>query len=146
VKAGTVSCALAWMLFHLFSSCAPVGKPALPDRPAGTSAQAAPTRQWTKVSDHPPTWYPRGIPADSPTDHTSGDWIYTEDADGICFFIPRRGLEEEHRKILLAEALAARNPDKVKRIAHEEANHLIGTVTVGGLGRAVWLLGAAGAR
>ena len=125
-------------------SCASPGNPVRPHRAAQTSIQAAPNRQWVKVRDHPPTWYPRGIPADCPTDHRNGDWVFTEDAQGTCFFIPRHIPQPAQRKQLLAEALAARQPDKVRRIDHEEVNHMLGTVTLGTLGRILQALAAAG--
>ena len=70
---------------------------------------AKPGKLWTKVSTPPPTWYPRGTPADHPTDFKSGEWILTEDAVGSRFFIPLHGISLERRKALVAEALASRN-------------------------------------
>ena len=72
------------------------------------------SKGWVKVSSEPPTWYPRGVPADHPTDYRSGEWIYLKDTADNRFFIPLHGLLPEKRKALQAEAMAARHPDLIK--------------------------------
>ena len=81
----------------------------------------APSTNWVKVSSNPQTWYPRGVPADCPTDHHNGEWVYTENSQNARYFIPLHSLPQNRRADLLDEALAARTPDKVARIAREDA-------------------------
>ena len=96
-------------------------------RPHGESGQAAEAAsQWVRVKANPPTWYPRGTPADQPTDCRDGEWVYTEDVLGSRYFIPVRGISAERRKLLRREALAARSPRKVRRIAGEDAARVVG--------------------
>ena len=95
--------------------------------PKAQEVNPAPPSQWVKACSQPPTWYPRGTAANCVTDHTTGEWIYTEDAQGTRFFIPLHGLPADRRKTLLAEAFAARNPDKSRRIANEETGRKIAT-------------------
>jgi len=71
------------------------------------------SEKWVKVRSAPPIWYPRGVSTDCPTDHRNGDWVYTEDAAGTRFFIPRHGLSKERRNVLLNEAAAARNENNI---------------------------------
>jgi hypothetical protein len=85
----------------------------------------ASNRNWVKVRSNPPTWYPRGIPANCATSHRDGEWIYAEDLHNTRFFVPLDGLKSERRKSLLAEALAARHPAKVRRIHQEQVDHAI---------------------
>ena len=77
---------------------------------------------WVKVSSKPSTWYPRGVPSDHPTDFKSGAWVYSEDTLDTRFFIPVHGLPPEKRKALVAEALATRHPNTVRRNNMEEAS------------------------
>ena len=130
------------MLAQLVSSCATTGKPTQPSQSASLSTQAALAEEWTKVHNNPPTWYPRGVSPDIETDHASGDWIYTEDAQGTRFFLPRHGIQSDRRKKLLADALAARSPEKKERIAHEEAVNSVGKWTLGAVGNLFLGLGS----
>jgi len=77
------------------------------------------SKGWVKVSSEPPTWYPRGVPADHPTDYRSGEWIHLKDTANTRFFIPLNGLLTEKRKSLEAEAMAARHPDLIKNEKNE---------------------------
>ena len=92
-----------------------------PPRQGGAVVPPAPSQNWVKVSANPPTWYPRGVSADCPTDHHNGEWIYTENSQNARYFIPLRSLPQDRRAGLLDEALAARAPGKVARIAREDA-------------------------
>lgn len=94
---------------------------------AETQSAHAISNSWWKVSSNPPTLYPRGVAADHPTDHHSGDWIYTEDPRGTRFFIPHHGLPAAQRKTLLAEALASRSPEKIRNTTNQEAGRKLGT-------------------
>lgn len=85
------------------------------------AAPVAPAGQWVKVRSNPPTYYPRGVPADCATGFSDGEWVYTGDAAGSRFFIPFKLRPAARRNALLDEALAARDPAKVRRIAAEES-------------------------
>lgn len=108
----------------LLSQCAPTP-------PKNTQPQAAAatvlSRHWVKVSSHPPTFYPRGVAADCPTDCQSGEWVHTGDAQDTRYFIPLRGLTKERRMGLRGEALAARTPTKMRQIARDDAAQVSGT-------------------
>lgn len=75
---------------------------------------------WVKVSSQPPTYYPVGVPVDCPTDHFSGEWVYTGDEQGTRYFIPLHGLDEIRRQILIADALENLSEDKRARINAED--------------------------
>lgn len=94
----------------------------------GTHAIPPVSKSWVKVRSKPPTWYPRGVAADYPTDHHSGSWIHAEDSLGTRFFIPYHGLPPNWREALKSEALAARNPKRVRQIANEDAKDKAATV------------------
>ena len=93
------------------------------------------TSQWVKVRSNPPTWYPRGTPADCPTDHRSGEWIHTGDSQGTSYFIPLHGMARDQRKSLVKDALAARSTRKQALVAAEDCAICIqeaGNIVVGG--------------
>ena len=114
--------AVLLLLTVLASSCATTRSSQLRTEPTGSSRMApAVTSQWVKVRSNPPTWYPRGTPADCPTDHRSGEWIHTGDEFGTCYFIPLHGMAKDKHASLFKEALAARSPGKVRMIAREDA-------------------------
>lgn len=104
-------------VFALFFSSCSVGSREI--------VNPAPNPNWVKVRSEPPTWYPRGIPANCETSHRDGQWIYTEDIHNTRFFVPLHGLKSERRKSLLAEALAARDPAKIRRINQEQVDDAI---------------------
>lgn len=87
--------------------------------PNATAAKPAPQARWVKVSSQPPTYYPRGIPADCPTDHWSGEWVETGDEKGTRYFIPLHGLGER-REALVDDALSARSERKLAVIEAED--------------------------
>lgn len=76
--------------------------------------------QWVKVSSRPPTYYPRGVAADCPTDHWSGEWVFTGDDLGTRYFIPFHGLGGADRQSLVHQALAARSERKLAQTAKED--------------------------
>ena len=107
------------------------------------------SKGWVKVSSEPPTWYPRGVPADHPTDYRSGEWIHLKDTANTRFFIPLHGLLTEKRKALEAEAMAARHPELIRNENNKDIaqtakgvgggfivaiGHLILTIFTGGMG------------
>ena len=97
------------------TSCQTTSTPPDATRVAMSSAAA----KWVMVSSQPPTYYPRGVPADCPTDHWSGEWVITGDERGTRYFIPLHGLDGK-RQALVHDALAARSPRKLAQIADEE--------------------------
>jgi hypothetical protein len=100
----------------LLSQCAPTaGK-----RPQTDTVVPVSSQRWVKVSSRPPTFYPRGVAADSPTDHQSGEWVHTGDAQDTRYFIPLHGLVGVPRQTLVNEALSARSKQKVSQIAAED--------------------------
>jgi len=107
----------------LLSQCAPTD---------GTPRQATPAMpashpHWVKVASRPPTFYPQGVAADSPTDCHNGEWIHTGDVQDTRYFIPLHVLTKERRAELRAEALAARAPTKMRQIARDDAMQTSGT-------------------
>jgi len=103
----------------LLSQCVPTPTPT-PTKdtaPRTATAVAVPSQHWVKVSSHPPTFYPRGVAADCPTDCQSGEWIHTGDKQDTRYFIPVRGCGGVPRQTLVNEALAARSDKKVRQIA-----------------------------
>jgi hypothetical protein len=88
------------------------------------TATKSPSPEWVKVHAKPPTWFPRGVPADCPTDSENGEWVITENSQNTQYFIPLRGLTKERRNKLLHEALADRSPNKKNRIAREDASQI----------------------
>ena len=112
--------AVLLMFAVLVSSCATT-RSQLQTKPTGSSRMAsAVTSQWVKVRSNPPTWYPRGTPADCPTDHRSGEWVYAKDAAGTSYFIPLHGMARDQRKSLVKEALAARSARKQVQVVAED--------------------------
>lgn len=104
----------AWLILLaalLLNQCAPIGTP-ISDAPLASSVIP---EHWVQVSSHPPTFYPRGVSADCPTDYRSGEWVFTEDAKGTRFFIPFSCPGPIPRQALLEEALSAQSPGKLKK-------------------------------
>jgi len=110
--AGHLAVILLPCLCLLSCSTAPCRPPLAPTH-ANTTPRPL-SKQWVQVSSKPATWYPRGTPTDCPTDHWSGEWIYTADAKSTRFFIPNHGLSVERRDTLLHEALAVRDVREIE--------------------------------
>ena len=103
----------------LLSQCASTaGK-----RPQTDTVVPVSSQRWVKVSSRPPTFYPRGVAPDSPTDHQSGEWVHTGDAQDTRYFIPLHGLVGVPRQTLVNEALSARSKQKVSQIAAEDPSY-----------------------
>ena len=89
--------------------------------PPGPQVRPAPvSRQWVKVSSQPPTFYPRGVSRDCPTDYQSGEWVETGDAAGSRYFIPLHTPAGPPRRDLVNEALAMRSERKMHEIANQD--------------------------
>jgi hypothetical protein len=99
-----------------------------------SSGQAVPATakmqpsHWFKVSDSPPTYFPKGVAPDHPTDFRSGEWVSTCDAERTRFFIPLHGLAKAEREALRSEALAARNPALAREAELQEAGRKTGAI------------------
>ena len=107
---------LACLLFSVLGvSCQNTGV-----SPQVDAARPLAQTHWVQVSSRPPTYYPRGVAANCPTDHQSGEWVYTDDARGTRYFIPLHGVRRIPRQSLVQEALAARSEKKLGRIAAED--------------------------
>lgn len=120
----------------LLSQCAPTPtpKPTKDTAPCTATAVAVPSRHWVKVSSRPPTFYPRGVAADCPTDCQSGEWVHTGDALNSRYFIPLHGCGGIPRQTLVKEALAARSARKQLRSSAEDCAICIketGNIVVG---------------
>jgi hypothetical protein len=86
-------------------------------RSGSGTAPPAPS-DWYLVSNDPPTYFPKGIPADSPTSYKHGEWVYGGQ-NSERWFLPRKGLDQRKRQELREEALAMqtlryRNKDTVE--------------------------------
>jgi hypothetical protein len=102
----------------LLSQCAPTG-----GTPRTTTTVAS-SQHWVKVSSRPPTFYPRGVAAGCPTDHQSGEWVHTGDAQDTRYFIPFHGLGGQSRQDLVNEMLSMRSERKLNQLAAEDRKSL----------------------
>jgi hypothetical protein len=125
-RTGIAAAALAMLAAACLAGCATNPQAAETGAPAAAGPGCA-GGQWTMVRSDPPTWFPRGLPADHPTDCASGEWVHTGDSRGTRYFLPVHGLEWERRRSLVKEALAARSPEVTKRLAREDAAYLVGS-------------------
>jgi hypothetical protein len=87
--------------------------------PLPQTPKARQSKHWTQVATNPPTYYPRGVPADCDSDFHSGEWVYTENDSDTRFFIPFKGIPPVKRQALLQEALALRSERKRNQIDTE---------------------------
>ena len=58
---------------------------------------------WRKVSDNPPTYFPKGVPAGHATGFNDGSWVHSGDEVKTRYFIPSQGVATES---LVAEAMS----------------------------------------
>lgn len=68
---------------------------------------------WHKVRSSPPTYFPKGVPADHPTSFSDGNWVLTGDKADTRYFIPLRGVAS---KSLVREANTTMTPNRLKEI------------------------------
>jgi hypothetical protein len=66
---------------------------------------------WYKVREKPPTYFPKGVSKNHPTEQSDGMWVTTGDAAGTLYFIPNRGVGTT---TLVAEALTQVTPQQRK--------------------------------
>ena len=91
--------------------------------------ETSPGSHWVQIRENPPTWYPRGTPWDCATDHHAGEWVETGDHKGTRYFIPLHDIGVIQRQSLVNEALAARSASKQARIAGEECEIFLGSLS-----------------
>lgn len=81
-----------------------------PTKPV-SSPVALQSSHWFKAKSDPPTYFPKGVPADHPTTYKDGSWVMTGDAAGTRYFIPLRGVDS---RTLTAEAMSTMTPERCK--------------------------------
>ena len=87
-----------------------------PGKPVSSPVVLQPAHWW-KARNNPPTYFPKGVPADHPTTASDGMWVMTGDPVGTRYFIPVRGVNTE---ALTAEALTTRTPEQLRKIEKGE--------------------------
>lgn len=94
----------------------------VPGPPAPTTYQSG---HWTRISDKPPTYYPRGVASDSPTDWQSGEWFRICDASDTRYFIPFKLPTNRDRQSLVNEVRSLRTEDYRCQIAKEDSEQSV---------------------
>ena len=89
--------------------------------PAYAGPAALHSGNWVRVQKRPPTYFPKGLPANSPTQPWDGSWVETGDRAGSRFFIPAHGIGELTPTQLTAEAQAMVQPSRRKAQLDEVA-------------------------
>lgn len=81
--------------------------------PPYTGPKALESGKWKQVKKQPPTYYPKGVSANAPTDLHDGFWVRSRKPDGPRFFIPADGVGPHSAEELITEAQASadRLPD-----------------------------------
>ena len=93
----------------LFTSC----QKRVPTYPGPSALESG---NWKRVSDDPPTYFPKGLAAGSSTQPWDGSWVNSGDEKGTRFFVPARAVGGVSAKTLSAEAHAAMtSEEKAKR-------------------------------
>lgn len=111
----------------LLASCADGPK----DQPAPKVSGLNPDH-WQRVKSEPPTYYPKGVPADHPTDQGDGYWVLTGDEAGTRYFVPAR---DKNARELLAEAMTAVTPEQRKAMNRSGGGaDISGRKVAGGIG------------
>jgi hypothetical protein len=72
---------------------------------------------WFKARSQPPTYFPKGFPADHPTTAADGFWVETGDTAGSRYFIPD---DRSDGKMLYDEALSMRSEKILRECAEDE--------------------------
>ena len=111
IRALEITCFLlaAVLLVSCQATAPPVARPSAPR-----------SDHWVKVASHPPTYYPRGVPADAPNGPGDGEWVFTGDEQGTVFYLPLRNHGKVPRDVLLAEARSARSKKRLQEIARRD--------------------------
>ena len=74
---------------------------------------------WHKVRSTPPTYFPKGVPANHPTGLRDGSWVFTGDKAKTRYFIPLRGVASNN---LITEARATMTANKRRKLKKEGGN------------------------
>jgi hypothetical protein len=89
---------------------------------------------WHRVNNDPPTYFPKGVPANHGTEFSDGYWVSTGDKKGSRYFIPARRADT---MALIAEAQAAMTPEKAAQLERDDhdadLNDVAGNVVKGGI-------------
>ena len=86
--------------------------------PSGPVPSALQSGHWQLIRKKPPTYFPKGIPADHPTDFRDGSWVYAGDKQSSRFFIPAHGTKVP-QLTLIAEAQQAMTPAARKELERQ---------------------------
>jgi hypothetical protein len=116
-------------LLFLMGSLASCSSSSNPD--SKTSPVAFQPNHWHKVRSNPPTYFPKGVPADHPTRFSDGSWVFTGDKADTRYFIPAGGVASKN---LITEAMATMTPNRRKEVNKGGGVDLqIGELVQGGL-------------
>ena len=88
-------------------AAAPASEPAAAPAPAPSPSPPPSNANWTLISDQPFSYFPKGLPKDSLTDHLHGEWVNSGDGSSR-WFVPKGGHGGRSEKELQAEALSLR--------------------------------------
>jgi hypothetical protein len=89
--------------------------------PSPATAARYQSEHWTKVAAKPPTYYPRGVPADAPVGWEDGEWFRICDAADTRYYIPFQVPAGPRRESLVSEVCSLRTDDYRHQIAKEDA-------------------------
>ena len=111
LAAAAISCLVA-------VSCQPAATP--PPQPQPPTPRYQPGH-WTRVSEKPPIFYPRGASRDTPTGWDGGEWFRLRDAADTRYFIPFNLPAGTSRPGLVGEVESLRTEDYRRQLAKEDA-------------------------
>lgn len=105
----------------------------------GPVPSALQSGHWHQVRKNPPTYFPKGIPADHPTEFRDGSWVYSGDQRDSRFFIPAHGTRIP-QLTLIAEAQQTMSPEARRELQRQGRRFHPGTIatkTADGIGKVV---------
>jgi hypothetical protein len=74
---------------------------------------------WTRISDKPRVYYPRGVTATTPSDFMDGEWYRVCDAADTRYFIPFKLPPGSDRSSLIGEVHSLRTDEYQRQLAKE---------------------------
>lgn len=147
--------ALGLGILTFVSACSSSGPSSREGPPKSASSQLTSNRpemveNWTLVTLDPPTFHPKGFPADSPTSGDYGEWVVAR-KNSARWFVPHHGFGEFSGQQLREEAFSwQQEVHKVqsKRKRRENpmgyAGELLAKTAITGLGAAILVGGLMG--
>ena len=108
-----------------FTACAtiiPTIKPEPASQTGSAEAERVPpptSENWTRISQDPFSFVPRGMPEEAPTDHLSGEWLQSQDGSAR-WFVPKGGFGKRSEKELRSEAYSMRSKADESSLASKE--------------------------